>query len=124
MRINIEELKNKIKPRLRPITWRDYDNTLVLLDQRKLPFEEVYVELRDPASTANAIRQMVVRGAPAIGITAAYGMVLAVAHGNESTLDEALRELARAREILNAARPTAHNLFWATERMYNRLGMP
>ncbi len=79
MRINIEELKSKIKPRLRPITWRDYDNTLVLLDQRKLPFEEVYVELRDPASTADAIRQMVVRGAPAIGITAAYGMVLAVA---------------------------------------------
>ncbi len=124
MRINIEELKSKIKPKLRPIIWRDEDNTLILLDQRKLPFEEVYVELRDPASTADAIKQMIVRGAPAIGITAAYGMVLAIAHSNVSTLDEALRELARAREILNAARPTAQNLFWATERMYNRLGMP
>ncbi|ADN50222.1 S-methyl-5-thioribose-1-phosphate isomerase [Vulcanisaeta distributa] len=120
MRIDIEELKNKIKPKLRPIIWRDEDNTLILLDQRKLPFEEVYVELRDPVSTADAIRQMIVRGAPAIGITAAYGMVLAIAHGNTSTLDEALKELARAREVLNAARPTAQNLFWATERMYNR----
>ncbi|BDR92128.1 S-methyl-5-thioribose-1-phosphate isomerase [Vulcanisaeta souniana] len=117
MGIDIEELKSKINPRLRPIIWRDSDNTLVLLDQRKLPFEETYVELRDPQSTADAIRQMIVRGAPAIGITAAYGMVLAIAHGNASTLDEALNELARARDALNAARPTAQNLFWATERM-------
>ncbi len=117
MGIDVEELKSKIKPRLRPIIWRDNDNTLVLLDQRKLPFEEAYVELRDPQSTADAIKQMIVRGAPAIGITAAYGMVLAVAHGNASTLDNALNELARARDYLNAARPTAHNLFWATERM-------
>lgn len=120
MKIDIEELKNKLKPRLRPIIWRDEDNTLILLDQRKLPFEESYVELRDPTSTADAIRQMIVRGAPAIGITAAYGMVLAVAHSNVSTLDEALRELSRARDVLNAARPTAQNLFWATERMLNR----
>ncbi|MGC8607264.1 MAG: S-methyl-5-thioribose-1-phosphate isomerase [Vulcanisaeta sp.] len=119
MRIDLEELKSKIKPKLRPIIWRDEDNTLLLLDQRKLPFEEVYVELRDPVSTADAIKQMIIRGAPAIGITAAYGMVLTIAHGNALTLDEALNELAKARDILNAARPTAHNLFWATERMLN-----
>ncbi|MCG2879733.1 MAG: S-methyl-5-thioribose-1-phosphate isomerase [Vulcanisaeta sp.] len=120
MRIDLEELKSKVRPRLRPIIWRDEDNTLLLLDQRKLPFEEVYVELRDPVSTADAIRQMIVRGAPAIGITAAYGMVLAITHSNIASLNEALKELARAREVLNAARPTAHNLFWATERMYRK----
>ncbi len=120
MRIDLEELKNKIKPKLRPIIWRDEDNTLILLDQRKLPFEEVYVELRDPVSTADAIKQMIVRGAPAIGITAAYGMVLAVAHSNVSSLEEALNELSKARNVLNAARPTAQNLFWATNRMYNK----
>jgi len=120
MKVDIEELKSKIKPRLRPIIWRDENNTLILLDQRKLPFEESYVELRDPVSTADAIRQMIVRGAPAIGITAAYGMVLTIAHGSISSLDEALKELARARDILNAARPTAQNLFWATERIYRR----
>jgi translation initiation factor eIF-2B subunit alpha len=63
---------------------------------------------------------MIVRGAPAIGITAAYGMVLAVAHGNASSLNEALTELARARDTLNAARPTAQNLSWATGRMYSK----
>ncbi|MFB6470679.1 MAG: S-methyl-5-thioribose-1-phosphate isomerase [Vulcanisaeta sp. AZ3] len=120
MKVDIEELKSKIKPRLRPIIWRNNDNTLILLDQRKIPFEESYVELRDPVSTADAIRQMIVRGAPAIGITAAYGMVLAVAHGNASSLNEALTELARARDTLNAARPTAQNLSWATGRMYSK----
>ncbi|WP_069806495.1 S-methyl-5-thioribose-1-phosphate isomerase [Vulcanisaeta thermophila] len=122
MKISIEELKQIIRPKLKmkPIIWRDEDNTLLLLDQRKLPFEEVYVEIRDPDSTANAIREMIVRGAPAIGITAAYGMVLAVAHGRASTLDEAIKELGRARDVLNRARPTAQNLFWATNRMLLR----
>lgn len=82
--------------------------TLSLIDQRKLPTEEVYIELSDLESVARSIETMVVRGAPAIGVTAAYGIVIA-AYTNVD-LQEAHDRLARTR-------PTAVNLFWALERM-------
>ncbi|HAJ92186.1 MAG TPA: S-methyl-5-thioribose-1-phosphate isomerase [Gammaproteobacteria bacterium] len=92
---------------------------LRLLDQRRLPGEEVYLEFGDAVAVAVAIRDMVVRGAPAIGITAAYGVVLsAQQHGSHadwrSRVDQDIRLLA-------AARPTAVNLVWALERMRARL---
>jgi len=96
------------------VQWRD--DRLLLLDQRKLPREETYQTVRDVEAATEAIRNMVVRGAPAIGITAAYAVVLAArAHRrggrvNRSALGEALDRL-----IL--ARPTAVNLAWAVERM-------
>lgn len=84
------------------------EDAVVLLDQRKLPNDVVEVRCTDAAGLADAIRTMVVRGAPAIGVAAAYGLALAALQGEE--LDQAERELA-------AARPTAVNLPWALARM-------
>src|SRR5713226_2254169 len=81
---------------------------VVLLDQRRLPDEVVELECTSAAEVAEAIRVMAVRGAPAIGVAAAYGMALAVARGED--LDEAEATLA-------SSRPTAVNLPWALERM-------
>lgn len=89
---------------VQPIQWAD--NHLRLLDQRVLPHREEYIDCRDAAEVAKAIHDMVVRGAPAIGIAAAYGLVLGSAHG----YDEAER-------VLQASRPTAINLGWALKRM-------
>jgi methylthioribose-1-phosphate isomerase len=96
------------------IEWRD--DRLVLLDQRRLPGEEVCLEFDDAGAVADAIRDMVVRGAPAIGITAAYAVVLAARQrGEGGALDREGLEADLDRLIL--ARPTAVNLAWAVERM-------
>lgn len=79
-----------------------------MLDQRRLPNEEHYVALRDAASVAEAIRAMIVRGAPAIGIAAAYGLAVEQKRGGD---------LRAAGELLSRARPTAVNLRWAVEQM-------
>jgi methylthioribose-1-phosphate isomerase len=89
------------------------DSSVVMLEQRKLPLVEEYVELRTSAEVARAIRDMVVRGAPAIGISAAYGMVLAARRAT----GDLSRALSSAADELKAARPTAVNLAWAVERM-------
>jgi methylthioribose-1-phosphate isomerase len=81
---------------------------VVLLDQRKLPAEEVEVECRTAVEVAEAIRTMVVRGAPAIGIAAAYAIALAAAEGED---------LEAADGVLRASRPTAVNLGWALDEM-------
>ena len=88
------------------IRW--HGDHLDLLDQRRLPEDIVYVTCRTAAETAAAIRDMVVRGAPAIGCAAAYGIALDARAG---------RNLAEAEALLAASRPTAVNLFWALERM-------
>ncbi|MCS7058494.1 MAG: S-methyl-5-thioribose-1-phosphate isomerase [Meiothermus sp.] len=93
---------------MRLLPFRFEENTLWLLDQRRLPFEEVWVACRNAQETAQAIRAMVVRGAPAIGVTAAYGMVLAHLSGEPP---------AEADAALRQSRPTAVNLFYALERM-------
>ena len=93
------------------------DGALVLLDQRKLPREEVYLECRTEEEVAEAVKTMVVRGAPAIGIAAGYGIALAaVRHAGSGPVAqrEALEGAAR---MLAATRPTAVNLFWAIEKM-------
>jgi methylthioribose-1-phosphate isomerase len=94
-----------------PIRWRG--DALELLDQRRLPREMVYVTCRDAHEVARAIHDMLVRGAPAIGVAAAYGMALAAMRGDD------LRITA---EELRAARPTAVNLGWAVERMLRARG--
>ncbi len=81
---------------------------LSLLDQTKLPVEETWISYTDYRPVADAIRTMVVRGAPAIGVTAAYAYCLAALAGDD---------LAEARAVLAASRPTAVNLFWALDRM-------
>jgi methylthioribose-1-phosphate isomerase len=104
--------------KLKAIDWRD--DALHLLDQRLLPFEQQWLAFVDAPGVASAIRSMVVRGAPAIGISAAYGIVLAarerIAAGGDwrLALDEDFAVLA-------ASRPTAVNLFWALGRMRERL---
>jgi methylthioribose-1-phosphate isomerase len=89
-----------------PIRWRE--GKLQLLDQRKLPREVVWVTCNDAHETAVAIREMVVRGAPAIGVTAAFGIALAALRGDD---------VRTAAEELRRARPTAVNLMWAVDRM-------
>lgn len=96
------------------VQWRD--DRLVLLDQRRLPDEEVHVEIEDAASAAEAIRDMVVRGAPAIGITAAYAVVLAAREQRRGDMVDR-EQLAAELDRLVLARPTAVNLAWAVERM-------
>lgn len=97
------------------IAWRG--DAVILIDQRKLPTEETYVRCPDWPAVADAITTMVVRGAPAIGITAAYGVVLA-ARAAQGPLTSALEPAFAG---LAATRPTAVNLFWALDRMRHRL---
>ena len=95
------------------IRWEQ--DTLYLLDQTRLPTAEVWLQYTDYRSAAQAIRTMVVRGAPAIGITAAYAMVLA-AQENACKVNFPVA-MSRAKDTLAARRPTAVNLFWALNRM-------
>jgi methylthioribose-1-phosphate isomerase len=99
-----------------------HDGELVLLDQRLLPGTEVRLSYRSAADVAAAIRDMVVRGAPAIGVAAAYAMVLAARQAQEESRSRAelLERLAASRTVLGETRPTAVNLFWALERMWAR----
>jgi methylthioribose-1-phosphate isomerase len=97
------------------IVWRN--DRLYLLDQRLLPEQESYLELQSAADTAGAIRAMVVRGAPAIGITAAYGVVLAARQNHDGSAGDWPRRLEQDLSLLAASRPTAVNLSWALERM-------
>jgi methylthioribose-1-phosphate isomerase len=95
---------------IRAVQWRgDY---LRLLDQRRLPADEVWIECRSAEQVTQAIRNLTVRGAPAIGIAAAWGVALAAQGG--APLDIALA-------MLRAARPTAVNLMWALDRMKRRI---
>lgn len=88
---------------------------VVMIDQRKLPSEEVYVECVDYIQVAEAIEKMIIRGAPAIGVAAAFGMALGVMKIEEKTnIDEKFDQIYRR---LEKTRPTARNLFWALERM-------
>lgn len=89
---------------------------LHLIDQRRLPVEESYVACRTALEVADAIREMVVRGAPAIGVAAAYGMALGAAEVANRPLPEIREALAAAAAALRDTRPTAVNLFWAIER--------
>ena len=98
------------------IEWLD-NGTLRLIDQRKLPVETVYADFTDYKGVATAIREMVVRGAPAIGATAGYGMALTAFHSDAESVEELRAELETAAEVLRTSRPTAVNLFWAIDRM-------
>ena len=95
------------------IEWRD--DRVIMIDQRKLPGEEVYVECRDFEDVAEAIEKMVIRGAPAIGVAAAFGVALGFLRVERSKDSRA--EFGRISARLRRTRPTARNLFWALERM-------
>lgn len=102
---------------LRPIRWKGaIDGELQLLDQTLLPGEVRWITIPDVPTLVDAIRRLVVRGAPAIGVAAAYGMVLAMREAGNSGGDW-LPTLNRSGDALAASRPTAVNLFWAIGRM-------
>jgi len=101
--------------RIRPIRWQG--DRLSLLDQRKLPFVVEYMDCRDSHAVTQAIRDLVVRGAPAIGIAAAFGVVLAARDVMASDGVGALAAMENDIAELNASRPTAVNLMWAIARM-------
>ncbi len=95
---------------LRPIIWDDDKKELILIDQRKLPNKLEYFICKNYEDVAYAIKDMVVRGAPAIGISGAYGLALAEIKGDD---------IYKAYEVLKNTRPTAVNLFWALDRCLN-----
>ena len=88
-----------------------------MLDQRKLPHKIVYNDYTHYSEVADAIQAMVVRGAPAIGAAAAYGMALVAFHSEKTDIGTLRNELKLASAVLRKARPTAVNLFWAIDRM-------
>ena len=100
---------------IRPISWTD--GCLELLDQTRLPHEQVVVRITDYRAAAAAITEMRVRGAPAIGVTAAYALTLAAAELQSRERDHFIGALRQAGAHIAAARPTAVNLGWAVQRM-------
>jgi methylthioribose-1-phosphate isomerase len=97
---------------LETIQWTD--EGVVMIDQTKLPSEEIYVTCRSYGEVAEAIRTMIIRGAPAIGVAAAMGVAIGVAQTSEGDLDARFAEICAE---LAGTRPTAVNLFWGIERM-------
>src|SRR5579864_5131967 len=90
------------------------DDTVVMIDQTRLPLEEKYVTCRTYEEVAGAIRDMIIRGAPAIGVAAAMGVALGVLRASETGLDAQVETIG---DTLARTRPTAVNLFWAIDRM-------
>lgn len=101
--------------KLKVIEW--VSGKLRIIDQTMLPHEEVYLDLADYRDLAAAIKEMRVRGAPALGVAAAYGVALAAQEIDARSREEFLSRLRSASDALGATRPTAVNLFWALDRM-------
>jgi methylthioribose-1-phosphate isomerase len=97
------------------IEWTE--NGVRMIDQTRLPVEEVYVTCRNYEEVADAIRSMVIRGAPAIGVAAAMGIALGIQQSNATSADELRTEFGKIAETISKTRPTAVNLFWAVKRM-------
>jgi methylthioribose-1-phosphate isomerase len=101
-----------------PIEWTE--RGVVMLDQRRLPAEEISYTYTDYREIAKAIREMVIRGAPAIGVAAAMGAALGVLHSSAKTVEALRSEFSEICDTLAKTRPTAVDLFWALERMKRR----
>jgi methylthioribose-1-phosphate isomerase len=97
------------------VAWKN--DSVEFIDQTKLPNKLVYVRCKNYREVADVIRKLVVRGAPAIGVSAAFGLALAAQQSNAKTLTELMTDLDNAFKVLHATRPTAVNLFWALERV-------
>jgi methylthioribose-1-phosphate isomerase len=97
------------------IEWQN--DVVIMVDQRKLPSQELYVRCRTPQEVARAIRTMVIRGAPAIGVAAAMGIALGVKRSKAKGTHQLTVEFQKICDMMAATRPTAVNLFWAIDRM-------
>ena len=100
---------------LKTIEWKD--NSVIMIDQTKLPNELLFVTYTDYKQVANAIKTLVVRGAPAIGVSGAFGLALAALQSNASTKEEMINDLNSAKNVLFETRPTAVNLAWGLEKI-------
>ncbi|HHY77625.1 MAG TPA: S-methyl-5-thioribose-1-phosphate isomerase, partial [Clostridiales bacterium] len=109
------ERKNDI---ILSIKWQDGD--LIILDQTKLPEKTEFITLRNVEEVWDAIRKLKVRGAPAIGIAAAYGLYLSIRDSKAGSFEDFYKELEKNADYLASSRPTAVNLFWALNRMKKR----
>ncbi len=105
---------------IRSVFLDDGGDALIILDQTLLPGEKRFLRLTEPEDIREAIYELKVRGAPAIGIAAAYGVYLGTKVSDAATWDELYDEFRRVKALLASARPTAVNLFWALDRMEAR----
>jgi methylthioribose-1-phosphate isomerase len=103
---------------MRTIEWKD--GTVVIVDQTKLPNEEVWVKMTNSDEMASAITEMKLRGAPLIGVAAAYGLALTAFHSKAENRENLMKELEASAEVLRKTRPTAVNLFWALDRVMKK----
>ena len=106
---------------MKTIEWKD--GKVFLIDQRKLPLKYEIINCSTYQEVAEAIKKMKIRGAPAIGVAAAFGMALAAYSSKTSTFVEFIRDMEKAKNCLILTRPTAVNLFWALERMMNLINI-
>ena len=102
---------------LKTVEWKD--KSVVMIDQTKLPNELIFVTYTDYNDVANAIRTLVIRGAPAIGVAGAFGLALAALQSKASTKEDMIKDLEQARKIIFETRPTAVNLAWGLNKMMN-----
>jgi methylthioribose-1-phosphate isomerase len=100
------------------VAWKD--DSVIMIDQTKLPNKLVYFKCNDFNDVAYAIKNLVIRGAPAIGVAAALGLALAATHSKAKTVSELMSDLDIAFKLLRATRPTAINLFWGLERVIEK----
>jgi methylthioribose-1-phosphate isomerase len=107
--------QTKIHPGLRTVEWKN--NAVVMIDQTKLPNKLAYVKFTDYRDLADAIRTLVVRGAPAIGVSGAFGLALATLQSKAKTKEKLLEDLEKAKKVLYETRPTAVNLAWGLDRI-------
>src|ERR1041385_145177 len=101
------------------IDWKD--DAVVMIDQRKLPASEIYVACKTAQEVARAIKTMVIRGAPAIGVAAAMGIALGMRRSKASGTKQFAVEFNKICDLMAGTRPTAVNLFWAIDRMKRTL---
>lgn len=104
---------------MRTIEWKN--NTVLTVDQTKLPHKLVYIKLRNCRDVALAIKTMKIRGAPLIGAAAAYGLALTASHSRAATKEKLLKQIQDSSLLLKQTRPTGANLFWAVDRILKRI---
>ncbi|MFQ5758612.1 MAG: s-methyl-5-thioribose-1-phosphate isomerase, partial [Candidatus Bathyarchaeia archaeon] len=103
---------------MRTIRWKN--GVVIAIDQTKLPNKTVFVRMKKCGEVASAIREMKMRGAPLIGVAAAYGLALTAYHSTAQKKQELMKEIEESAEVLRKSRPTAVNLFWAVDRVLKR----
>ena len=103
---------------MKTIRWKD--GVVITIDQTELPNKTVSLKMKTCGEVASAIREMKIRGAPLIGVAAAYGLALTAYHSKAQKREELIKELKESAEVLRKSRPTAVNLFWAVDRIMER----